>query len=216
MLLAQHLQVGGHAAAALVSSAHAAGAEPATRPQLTQREQERLGRLADAEAVAFVAGRALTAGLVAEIAGVEAGDVRIEARCPDCGGAHGQPLVLGPTTRARGVRIGIAHAGAFTVAVAAAGRRVGVDSELRAGAASRAQEVAVLSGAPPLESLRHWTRVEAVLKADGRGLRVRPAAVRFEERDGRTLARMPGDQRRYELVGLELHPDLVTSVAIEV
>jgi 4'-phosphopantetheinyl transferase len=42
-------------------------------------------------------------------------------------------------------------------------------------------------------SLRHWTRVEAVLKADGRGLAVEPARVRIERSLGGVYGRIADD-----------------------
>ena len=68
------------------------------------------------------------------------------------------------------------------------------------------------SGASP--SLREWTRVEAVLKADGRGLRVEPGGCLAVEGDRRgwraTVAGSPHAFDGWELTG---PPGVVVSVA---
>ncbi len=147
-----------------------------------------------ATAVRRARGRALLQELVAEIAGVPACGVLIEARCPDCGGPHGRPVVMQPAS-ARDVRVTLAYAGTHVVAAAVAGRSVGVDAELR-GDEARAQAVhAVLTDDP----LLHWTRIEAALKADGRALRVDPERVVFEQRGSQLTAAVPDDPRHYRL-----------------
>lgn len=155
-----------------------------------------------------VDGHAMLRELVAELAAVPADDVRIAARCPDCGGEHGRPVVMAPDA-ATGVHVSLAHAGGVTVAAARAGGSVGVDAEpsTAAGTASTAG-----TGAG---DLRQWTRIEAVLKADGRGLRVDPAAVAFERTGDLLIASVPGDPRRYEVREPHLGDDLYVTVAIE-
>ncbi|MGJ4845295.1 4'-phosphopantetheinyl transferase family protein [Leifsonia sp. Le1] len=153
-----------------------------------------------------VDGRAMLRELVAELAAVPADDVRIAARCPDCGGEHGRPVVMAPDA-ATGVRVSLAHAGDVTVAAALAGGSVGVDAE-----PSTAPETPTTAAAT---DLRQWTRIEAVLKADGRGLRVDPAAVAFERTGDLLIASVPGDPRRYEVRDARLGDDLYVTVAIE-
>lgn len=104
-------------------------------------------------------------------------EARLTQACPRCGGAHGP-------VSARGVprRVSVTYAaGMAVVAVADATvvESLGVDAEperdeVRDAAGLRG----VLVGDP---SVRDWTRVEAAVKADGRGLRVDPAAVRVVE-----------------------------------
>ncbi len=97
-------------------------------------------------------GRALLAGL-------GAGDVT--AVCPSCGGPHGR------VTSAHG-HVTVAHADGATVVAFSPDRPVGIDLE-RADAR------------PPGTTVRRWTAIEAVLKADGRGLDVAPERIRWNE-----------------------------------
>lgn len=151
-------------------------------------------------------GRMLLRELVAELAGVQPSGVGIEARCADCGGPHGRPVVTGPNDRARAMMTSVsACAGAVVVAVSAH-RAIGVDVEPRAGGTQRLQAIRHLTGASA-DPLRHWTRVEAVLKADGRGLRVEPGRVQVH--DGQ--AELEGV--RYRLAEPPIDPGLVVSVA---
>ena len=65
--------------------------------------------------------------------------------------------------------------------------------------------VEVPQGSDPLQ---HWTRIEAVLKADGRGLRIDPAAIGFTPAAGGMLATTP-DGARYAVHDLAIpggHP----------
>ncbi|MDM4762152.1 hypothetical protein QT381_03920 [Galbitalea sp. SE-J8] len=91
-------------------------------------------------------------------------------RCALCGsGDHGRPVVADgfvSLTRALG-----------RVFVARSDRPVGVDAEPIAAGDERVRAIGRLTG---VWSAEHWTRVEAVLKADGRGLAVDPGRVRVE------------------------------------
>ena len=42
----------------------------------------------------FLAGRLVLRRLAAELTGVEAAEVALSATCPDCGGAHGRPVLV--------------------------------------------------------------------------------------------------------------------------
>lgn len=171
------------------------------------------------------AGRGILRGLVAEFAGLAPSDVLVEARCPDCGGPHGRPVVMGPEA-ARSIRISLAYAGDTVIAAARRRHAVGVDAERRDGplVADRRTAVREITGSSggemehddredDVDALLHWTRIEAVLKADGRGLRVDPASVRFESRRGRLIASVPGDSRRYDVQTVALGDDLFVSTA---
>ncbi|WP_051172412.1 4'-phosphopantetheinyl transferase family protein [Microbacterium indicum] len=92
--------------------------------------------------------------------------------CPRCGSAaHGRPFVAGSP-----VPISISYADGLAIVAAAPGARaVGIDIE-RADD-TRAAELGPLFAPEDPPSIRDWTRIEAAVKADGRGLRISPAAV---------------------------------------
>lgn len=163
------------------------------------------------------AGRAVARELVAELAGIAADTVVIDARCADCGAQHGQPRIVGPARLAGRFSVSIAHAGERTIVVARAGGPIGVDAER----IDSSRDVSWLTGLTTLpdahsesaaELLRHWTRVEAVLKADGRGLRVDPALVRVS---GDSVARIGDDPLRYRLVDASVGPLMITVAVLD-
>ncbi|MFM9878671.1 MAG: hypothetical protein ACKVOG_12615, partial [Rhodoglobus sp.] len=84
---------------------------------------------------------------------------------------------------------------------------VGLDVELAAGNPVRLAAIEDVAGASP-DPLRHWTRIEAVLKADGRGLRVDPREVSVTN----DTAQLGDDQ--YLLFAPQLEPGWVVSVAV--
>lgn len=148
----------------------------ATSPLLGARRSRALGLLTPAEASRFesdreperfLAGRMLLRELAAELTGLPLESITVTAACPDCGLEHGQP-------RVDGLFVSLSHAGAVTVAAASADAAVGIDIEPRAVSPERRAAIRDVAGG---DDLAHWTRVEAVLKADGRGLRVDPRAV---------------------------------------
>lgn len=127
------------------------------------------------------------------------------SRCPRCGGGHGRVQVSGADAA-----VSVSYAGGWAiVAIAAGEHRIGVD--------------AVVSDPPRLERVlpdsagaRDWARVEAVLKADGRGLRVDPGAVEVVDADrtGAWHARVDGGR---EWLGWDTGgpPGLVVAVALD-
>lgn len=191
------------------------------RSLLTPFEFARYETLRPHAARSFLAGRSLLRELVAAIAAVEPTDVTIEARCPVCGGPHGRPTVVSPAA-ATPLQLSLAHSGAVVAAAAAWENPVGVDVE-RADAAhapERDDAIAAVAGASGDDPLEHWTRVEAVLKADGRGLRVDPGRVRIRAGDatGDTVdAWIDGDEAspHYALASIDLGPGFTASVAVK-
>ncbi|RIJ53252.1 4-phosphopantetheinyl transferase, partial [Clavibacter phaseoli] len=95
----------------------------------------------------------------------------------------------------------VAHAGALVVVAVSACGPIGVDAE------PRGRE------APPGTPLGEWVRIEAVLKADGRGLRVEPSLVHFEDDGHGTVGWIDDEPARYRVVDADLGPGLVTAVA---
>jgi 4'-phosphopantetheinyl transferase len=122
-------------------------------------------------------GRLLLRELVAEQIGIQPAEVTIDARCTDCGGPHGRPVATGPGDDARALSLSVSACAGMVVVVTSRGRPVGIDVEPRASSAGRLQAIRQVAGDTG-HPLRHWTRIEAVLKADGRGLRVDPRQVR--------------------------------------
>ncbi|HEY4224190.1 MAG TPA: 4-phosphopantetheinyl transferase [Pseudolysinimonas sp.] len=153
----------------------------ATAPLLGERRSDALALLTPAERSRFatesqperfLAGRMLLRELVADLAGRDLASITVTAACPDCGAEHGKPVI-------DGVFVSLSHAGEVVVAAASTTAPVGVDVEPRDGGAFRGatERVAAIRLVAGGDDLQHWTRVEAVLKADGRGLRVDPTEV---------------------------------------
>ncbi|GAB3616415.1 hypothetical protein GCM10027416_09720 [Okibacterium endophyticum] len=161
-------------------------------------------------------GRPLLRALVAQLARVDADDVLIEASCPDCDRPHGRPYVVAPPAAVH-ISVSLSHVGETVIAAACAGGAVGVDAEATNALADprRAAETREAIGHRGSDVLRAWTRVEAVLKADGRGLRVDPRAVSLADEDGLVIARVPGDPRRYQVFEVDAGPEIVVSLARE-
>ena len=116
-------------------------------------------------------GRALIRALASELA--PGADLRIEQRCPVCGGPHGRPLLPHAPLLASA-----AYADPWVVVAVAREQdadAIGVDVELEGAA----PDLALLFAPADPPDLRGWTAIEAALKADGRGLMVPPDQVRL-------------------------------------
>lgn len=146
------------------------------------------------------AGRAALRALAAELTGADPADVTVRARCATCGGPHGRP-VLGGSRALDALHASVAHAGDAVVVAVSTDGPIGMDAE------SRGRE------APPGTTLGEWVRIEAVLKADGRGLRVDPSRVRFAGDAHGSVAWIDGEPARYRVVDAELGSGLVAAVA---
>jgi 4'-phosphopantetheinyl transferase len=160
-----------------------------------------LARYNEAPTAAFLEGRVLLRELASDLTGVSPAKVIITAVCPDCGGPHGRPQLVGAP-----FYLSLSRCADAVVAVAS-DLPIGVDVEPRDGSAARVEAIEQLTGQA---SIGHWTAVEAVLKADGRGLRVDPREVEVHG----TSAQL-GDAH-YRLIEPELAPDLRVSIAIAV
>ncbi len=144
----------------------------------------------------FLLGRMLLRELAAEVGGVRPDEVGVAATCERCGAEHGRPRLVWPDAAGPPPLASLASCGDLVVAaVAPAGIAVGIDVEPRRAGESRNAEagrrraVADLIGGPRRTSIRRWVRIEAVLKADGRGLRVAPSAVAFDDGGARIADR---------------------------
>ncbi|WP_345751931.1 hypothetical protein [Microbacterium rhizophilus] len=153
-------------------------------------------------------GDALLAELIADLA--PGAGTAIRRRCLRCGGEdHGAPHPA-----AAPVVVSVSYAGRLVVAAAARDRdaaSLGVDAERGAGP---------LPGLAPLfaplapPDRAGWTRIEAALKADGRGLRVPPGDVRLAHEGPGFLAHVPGRSDPIEVVTIDDGPPgCVVSVA---
>lgn len=134
------------------------------------RELERYAASAPVVGDSFLRARLMLRDLVGEVTGTPA---IITATCPDCGGCHGQPT-------AQAAFVSVSRCALALVVAVNTDRAVGIDVEPIvppgdvAAVAARLDAVAALTG---VRSIEHWTSVEAVLKADGRGLRLDPRHV---------------------------------------
>jgi 4'-phosphopantetheinyl transferase len=107
--------------------------------------------------------RAAAEALLCEVTGA----VRVVRLCPHCGsGAHGRPLLVGSD-----LAVSISYAGRLA-AVAWGRGPVGVDVEL-------AGTEGIAGGVDGIDSVdrAEWTRIEALAKAAGTGLRDWPDVV---------------------------------------
>ncbi len=146
------------------------------------------------------AGRAALRALAAELVGADPADVTVRARCATCGGAHGRP-VLGGSRALDGLHASVAHAGETVVVAVSPDGPIGIDAEPRGRAA------------PPGMTLAGWVWIEAVLKADGRGLAVDPARMRFADDAHGIVAWIEGEPARYRLVDVDLGRGLAVAIA---
>lgn len=124
-------------------------------------------------------------------------------RCARCGGPHGR--VTTP-----GFAVSVTYAGGFAVVAVASEQDVaalGVDAEDAVDRPSGALVPGVAATA------RDWTRIEAALKADGRGLRVAPGTVRVSVRDDGWTADVPGNGS-FEGWDAAGPPGLAVSIAV--
>lgn len=167
-------------------------------------DSSRLLGLTPPQRAALRNGRALLGALLAEVLGADAGPVDATI-CERCGAPHGR-------VQAGSVPVSVAYAGSLVVAAVGlpdACGAVGVDVELRDADSERAADLARLLEVAPEYAIRRWTQLEAVLKADGRGLRVDPGQVRLEQ----DSAWIGDESTRYRLAEVAGPADAVISVA---
>ncbi len=142
----------------------------------------------------FVLGRAVIAGLVAGMFPDAGTWSVVTATCRRCGARHGPVEVTGVPVLAS-----VSYAPGLVVAAAAPRSqvsRLGIDVEPATADPRRTRDLQRLLGSSAEPVMERWTRIEAVLKADGRGLRVDPGEVRLSS----SGAWIPGDPARYRVV----------------
>nr|WP_314845773.1 hypothetical protein [uncultured Microbacterium sp.] len=141
---------------------------PAELEGMAPSQLARFRSLDAARGAVFLTGRALLRRLARQELGRE---VRIESVCARCGGDHGAPT-------APGIALSVSHAEGLTaVAVSTGAVALGIDAEPVASA-RRVDDLAPLFPGERAPDLATWTRIEAAVKADGRGFAVEPHRVR--------------------------------------
>lgn len=126
----------------------------------------------------------------------------VVSRCSACGGEHGRVRVTGVEATAS-----VSYAeGWAVVATSRSAGSVGVDAV--------PAEATGLDNVLPGADARTWARVEAVLKADGRGLTVDPARVRIEPRADDTWVGRVDDGAPYDGYDVVGPSDVVVAVAV--
>lgn len=137
---------------------------------------------------------------------------RITNECPQCGGPHG-PVRIGDAD----VRLSVAYAAGFAIVCVATGAAsVGIDAEPEHDERRDAAGMTGIVRPDVRASVREWTRIEAVLKADGRGLRVDPAAVTITGTDdGVWLGAIDDSPRRFTGRDLPGPSGVIVSAALE-
>lgn len=132
--------------------------------------------------------------------------------CPRCGGPHGPVRLDGSDLVAS-----VTYAAGFALVGVAPGRlatALGIDAEPTTDPRRDAAGLQGTLGPGRPADVRSWTRVEAVLKADGRGLRVDPALVEIAESAAGWSARLPDRFRPFTGLDLEGPRGIVVSAAI--
>lgn len=181
-----------------------------TRPRVTDlspQDQARAAGFGVDRRREFVVGRSLVAALIGGMFPNVVGWSVGTGVCPGCGERHGAVELAGVPAIA-----GVSYARGLVVAAMAPSGTVGrlaVDVELDAADTARTRDLTRLLGRSRQPVLRRWTRIEAVLKADGRGLLVDPGDVRLR---GLT-ASIAGGPTRYQLADADGPPGYVISLA---
>jgi len=155
----------------------------------------------------FLIGRCLVHALVGVLFPDAAGWGVGAGACQRCGQRHGPVEITGVPAVA-----GVSYSRGLVVAAVAPTRlasRLGVDVELDAVDTTRKRDLERLLGRARQPVPRRWTRIEAVLKADGRGLLVEPAEVRVRGRAA-SIAHSPN---RYQVADVPGPEGYVISLA---
>ncbi|MFT4210666.1 MAG: hypothetical protein QM626_02235 [Microbacterium sp.] len=156
--------------------------------------------------------RILARELVAARLHIDADDVHVEREAPTVFGHHTH-LVASANGQVVPFTINTAsHRAATVVVIADMAMPLGVDirdllPDEQAKSAMHAHSH-LWEGASELEFLNHWTRVQAVLAADGRGMRVRPENVRLDA--GGTSGWVPDRPIHYRIVDVSRNAFVIT------
>jgi len=159
------------------------------------------------------ADREALLAFVVEVTGADPAVTATGRRCPHCGGTdHGRPWAA-----ADGVTVGVSLSrtdGALALAVGPHPIGVDVERVRRVSAApldASSPGERVRYGDDPLALTACWSATEAVLKRDGRGLRVDPATVDVDLDAGTAFL----DGVAHRVLVRRLDDDLVLAVAAD-
>lgn len=160
------------------------------------------------------ADREALAAFTAEVTGAHPASTAVGRRCAHCGSdTHGQPWAT-----VHDVAIGVSlsrTSGVLALAVGPFGLGVDVERVRRVAAAPLDASTPgehERYGADPVRLAACWAAKEAVLKRDGRGLRVDPASVDVDLDAGTAVL----DAAVHRVRVLQLDADLVLAVATDI
>ncbi|GAA3823807.1 4'-phosphopantetheinyl transferase family protein [Cellulomonas soli] len=195
-------------------------------PVLDHGERARAEAMADDSRARFVQTRALLRAVLGARLGLAPHEVTLRAPCPVCGGPHG-PVTVGLPVGTSGPRwhVSVSRSGPLLAVALGPTGPLGIDVESHARVAQAPLAGVALS---PAERRRYdrlphdgrvaalaraWVRKEAVLKAEGSGLRVDPALVDVRA-DLVRLDHAPGGAGAVaRLVDLDLGPGVSGALA---
>lgn len=151
--------------------------EPDALTRLGEEQRRRHAVQTGRRAELFLTGRSLAADLLDELAPDHSHE--LTSTCPFCGEAHGALRAVSAP-----VLLSVSYAGPW-VAVGAIPKnhRTGFGLDLALSPSPHAPLLALAALFAPAKppTAVGWTRIEAALKADGRGLQVDPTSVRLSE-----------------------------------
>lgn len=137
---------------------------------------------------------------------------RIGRVCPWCGGPHGAARATDAGTPIA-VAVSVSYAGGWAIAATRAGDApFAIDAEPRALDPAAQHRLRAALGDEAADAAT-WTRIEAALKADGRGLRVDPATVQLARQGDGWLARVPDRSEALHVREISGPAEVVISVA---
>jgi len=185
--------------------------------RLGEQQARRHAALSGIAAQRFLAGRVMLLALITQL--TDSDDLGFTTTCERCGADHGRPRLqhapvavsvsyAGPVVAVAAVRLGDANA-------------VGIDIERRplGKADEPLHELANLFGSATPPDIAQWTMLEAVVKADGRGIRLDLSTVHIGEPSsgvlpGSRAVRVPGREHGIDTMTLTGPAGFVLSAAI--
>lgn len=160
------------ASTCVVVTANLESLNPTDTRLLDDRETARLNDMVrSADRDRYVAGASLLRLVVSRLSDVPAADIQVDRTCRHCEVWHGKPHV--PRT---GLHVSVSHSGDAVQVACTQAAPVGVDTQSRRSRVTPAMLALLANAGLPCGDaegfLVTWTRVEAVVKATGEGMRV--------------------------------------------